>query len=385
LHRLTEAEVMRLAIRAEPRLRAAEAEVGVAKAEVIGATQLDNPSLEWEREAFIGSGPDTGSEDAVSLAIPLDLSGRRSARGALARSSVELARADVSLTRSAVVSRALRLYYGALAARQDAAIARQAVERLDEAARVLASRHQVGAVSGYDRLRLEIEVELARSRALEAASEEQRRAAVLGAVLGLERGQLELVGELTPNPAVVPGAAAGSTAARPSGRRMAAAISALNDAMEAAGRSWIPRLELRGGVRIGSADETRYGYIAGVALELPLLSHGQDLSSAASAKKSAVRERMAAEQRKASVETTDSSLWLVSSRQELARFDLAMAQRLERLQSGALASYREGARGLTELLDAQRTRTTVERRLLELRLTVKQAEVALRAARGELQ
>ena len=138
-------------------------------------------------------------------------------------------------------------------------------------------------------------------------------------------------------------------------------------------------------MHIGSGDPTAYGYVAGLSVEMPFFSHGQELSSVAGATHAAMQERIAARVRAAQADARGASLRLTTSREELARLETAMAPRLQRLESGALASYREGASGLTELLDAQRTRTAVERRLLELRLNAKYAELALRAARGKLQ
>lgn len=380
--RLTEADVIRLSVLAEPRLREAASRVALAEADAFAATLLKNPMLQWEREALPGSGANAGSQDALSLSLPLDLSGRRAARGAMARSAAELARADVQLARSDAAARALRVYYAALGARERGAIAGRAVQRLDEAARVLAARHREGSVSGYDRLRLDIEVELSRSRALQAGADERSATGTLGVLLGIDTTSLQLEGHLTPDAAVAAEAVADS---RPSHERMAVAMSALAEADDAASSAWVPRVTLRGGMQVASADETQLGYIAGIAVELPFLSHGQGLSRAVGARRAAVRERMAVDTQSARVDARGAALRLASARQELTRLQAALAPRLDQLDGGALASYREGVRGLTELLDAQRTRTEVELRLLELRLHAKHAEVALRAARGELQ
>ena len=58
---------------------------------------------------------------------------------------------------------------------------------------------------------------------------------------------------------------------------------------------------------------------------------------------------------------------------------------MERIQRAAESGYREGKGSVLQLLDARRARTAVELRRLELSLSVKQAEVALRASRGDFE
>jgi len=377
---LTEADVIRLSAVAEPALRVAQARVAQAQADAFAATLLDNPTLQWQRDALVGSAGE--AEDGLSISVPLDLSGRRSARQALSRSRAELGRAEVRLTRGAAAARALRAYHAAVAARQRVAIAQRAVQRLDEAARVLAARHREGSVSGYDRLRLELELELSRSRVQQAAAQERVARGTLGALLGTDVQPAQLPLQLASDPAVAPGDA---VQPRPSAQRMQQAMSALTDADRASESAWVPRIKLRGGLLLATADDTQLGYIAGIAVELPLLQSGQELPREVGAQRAEVRERIAADAYTAEVDARGASLQLEAARAELSRLKAAVADRLDRLDAGALASYREGVRGLTELLDAQRTRTEVELHMLALHHAAKRAEVALRAARGELQ
>ena len=81
---LTEADVIRLSA-------AKNADVAVARAEAFAVSAREtetglypNPSIAWEREHFPGS--DGSREDTVSMTLPIDISGRRSALTSLARS-----------------------------------------------------------------------------------------------------------------------------------------------------------------------------------------------------------------------------------------------------------------------------------------------------------
>src|SRR5688572_20077252 len=88
---LTEADVIRLSA-------AKNADVAVARAEALAVSAREtetglypNPSVEWEREHFPGS--DGSLEDTLSVTLPIDVSGRRSALTLLARSDTHAASA----------------------------------------------------------------------------------------------------------------------------------------------------------------------------------------------------------------------------------------------------------------------------------------------------
>jgi hypothetical protein len=76
---------------------------------------------------------------------------------------------------------------------------------------------------------------------------------------------------------------------------------------------------------------------------------------------------------------------LRAARAEVVRFDQSTRVRVELLERAALSGYREGDRSAVELVDAQRARTEVDRRVLELQLLAKSAELELRGARGDFE
>jgi cobalt-zinc-cadmium efflux system outer membrane protein len=383
---ITEDDVIRLARERDPRVALAGEDVAVAEAEALRASLYPDPSLAWSREHLPGAGADAGREDTFELSVSVDLSGRRPAGRALARSEVAAAQAMAARARREAVAAALLAFYDALAAERHAAIAGQAVARLDEAARVLGRRHEQGTASGYERTRLELEAELARSDLRQAEARAQAARAELALLLGIDAAGLALGGSLETG---VPGAAG---QARPdtvpksrSASLLERSVAEARDARAHARRAWVPLLSLSGGLRVADAGETRYGYVAGVALDLPLFSRGRDARAGAWA-----RVRLAQARARVAEQTTRRELLraqqeLTAAREELGRFGEATGERLALLERAAESGYREGERSLVELLDAQRARTAVDLRRLELELAARRAEVALRAARGELE
>src|SRR5690606_21673725 len=137
--------------------------------------------------------------------------------------------------------------------------------------------------------------------------------------------------------------------------------------------------------RLGVDDETRYGYVAGVAIELPLFSNGEGLRASASATQQFANAQAEAAERAFGVRQLTAEGELLQANAERRQLDEATAKRLERLALAARSGYQEGERSIVELLDAQRTQTQVQLRLLELAYKAKRAEIALRAARGEFE
>jgi cobalt-zinc-cadmium efflux system outer membrane protein len=374
---LTEAEVIRIAKTMAPEALAALAAIALAQAQETRAGLYPNPDLGLQREHVPGGDV---REDSILLTVPIELAGRRPAEQALARSETALARARAARTQSEAVAGALATFYEALAAEASVRIEKRAVARLDEAARVVGRRHEEGATSGYERARIELEAELSRSRLHGTQASARTVRATLAVLLGLEATGLALRGDLTTSEA-----ASTPASERPSIRLLQDAERQARDARSAAGFGWVPALSLTGGLRIAETTGTHYGYVAGLALSLPIFSHGQDLEAEASAREQLAATEALLARRVAHSREQRAREQLVSARQELARFQQTTSARVELLERAAESGYREGDRSTVELLDAQRARTDVDRRTLELELLAKHAEVDLRAARGELE
>lgn len=376
---LTETDVIRLARARSATVGVARAQVAVMQAAETSATLYPNPSLSWDRTHVPGGGLEGESEDTFALSLPIELSGARTARSALARSDTEAARADVSRARSHVTTRAVLVFYDAIHAERRADIVRRTVQRLQEAARVLDRRQSEGTASGYERTRLELELELAKSGLAEAMGRASSARAELGARLGIDAGSTPLRAELdVPAPSRAP-------VSRPSLRHDRAAAAEAARAVDGSASAWVPPVTVTGGLHVRRGLETRYGYVAGVSVALPLFARGQELRAEAQTRSRLSAARVTAAEQDAQVEIRKAESLLDSARRERARFRNAVGQRVDKLVRAAESGYREGERSVLELLDAERARAEVEGRRLDLSLAEKRADIVLRAARGELE
>lgn len=374
---LSEADVVRRVHATDPAVIAARAEVATAEAEVAATGRPPNPGVGWERESI----PGVGTEDSLTLTVPLDLGGRRTAERAFAKLDAARAQARVAQTRSAAVALAVGVFYEALAADREVTIDEAAVARLEVAAQAVQRRHEEGTTSGYERARLELELELAKSDLRQARARARGRRVELAALLGVDAGALKLHGSLTRSG----GAAEHTASERPSLRALRRAEAEAGSADDAASKAWVPELSLTGGLRIAQGDETRFGYVAGLSLALPVFTPPSLLAARAAAERERAAAQRRAVERDARVAEAGAREQWSATKAEIATLETATSTRVDLLERAVQSGYREGDRSVAELVDAQAARSRVERRRLALELAHKQAELRLRAARGEFE
>lgn len=386
---LREEEVILLARSRDLAALAAREAVSLAAAQEVEAGLYPNPVLDWSREQIGGSGGPglLGSEEALAVTVPIESSHRRRARRSLARAGTATARSDAARAQSRAVARALLVFYEALAAQQRVEIARRHLDRLAEATRVLERRHLEGTASGYERIRVELEAELAGSELREAAARELRHRQELALLLALAPGSVELAGELAPAaaPESPPDALSEAAGSLLSLDLLRASLAYLGSAKESAERAWLPGISLTGGLRRAIPEEARQGFVVGISVPLPLLSRGQELRAEAEARYRFLEAQLQSAEQSARIEILRAVGEFTLSNEELARFDETTAERTARLIRAAESGYREGRMSILELLDAERARAAVELRRLDLALAARRAEIALRAARGDFE
>lgn len=383
---LTAAEFLARFEKSDPRFEVLEAKVQAVRAGVTAARVLPNPSVAFDREEIFPSGGGV-AENSLRLAWPIDVSGRRSLRVDAAEAGVQAARSEAAAERVELVLQALGAYY-------DAAFARHRVETLDKGQKALSGlveivqkRAKAGEASGYDQKRLE----------LERAANDDLMATAEGELLAARRRLGTLVGD----PAAaydasdrlalpaLPGARDALSASALGGRADYKALvlrgTQAERELSASRRGWVPALVLTGGLKTAevAAGDTAYGYVAGIAVSVPLFDSGQaERERAHAGKRLALAERRVLEQRvpafaRAAHEQLERKL------AQAKRFAGTQLDKVDDLVRVAEVSYREGERpSIFELLDAYRTARDVRLRDLELRHGAKLAELELWRALG---
>ncbi len=376
-----EGEVIRLAAENNPESEVFGQAIAVQDATSEQAALRQNPELSWERE-HLPFGSQAESEDAVVLSVPINRSPSQKVARALARSEGALAQGAAVRNRSAVVRRALELFYVGIAQERRIEIEQEAGLRLAEAARIVARRREEGGVSGYDLARVQLESELAHSRVQEAKTAHASLRIQLSRMLGMKAASLKLSGSLQPRTTLDAPLASGES---PALIALRAAAGFSEEASKQADRLWIPVVSVSAGITIAQSHDTNVGYVAGLSFPLPLWTESGAQRAKARAHHRLATAKIEAMRAQRALESAATMQTLQGLRTEAKRFREATATQVLALQRTAESGYREGERTLVELLDASRTRLSIQARQLELDLAIKQAEVLLRASKGEFE
>ncbi|SEH11554.1 outer membrane protein, cobalt-zinc-cadmium efflux system [Sphingopyxis sp. YR583] len=357
---LTLDEAVVLAGGSAPAAEAASAGVDAADAGRRIAGLRPNPALAVEVENFVGTGPYSGVNGAdvtASVAIPIELGGKRQARIGVADAEAFRARLAQSIAGADIRLQVTELYIEAAAAEVRVAVAEDRFRIAGDTARAATIRVQAGRASPLEQERAEV----ARLTAEADAGKARRIADAVRANLGRRIGR-PATGPI--DVAVLGGPGRGAMGPpRPATATGTLALAAADadlkiaDAGVAFARSQrVPDLTVGPGVRRIEATND-VAAIFSVSVPLPLLNNGRAAVDQASAnrRRADARRRMTVldvEQQIAEVEVEAQNAAEAAHVASGPALSAAMeAARIARI------GYREGKFGQLELLDAERVLT----------------------------
>lgn len=381
---LDEDEAVRRAL-ARPALEdELRARVDLARADEIAARRWPNPVASWSHEQLRASAA-TERQDIAVLSQRFDLSGRRGLRGDAAGRRVEAAGAGAELLRLDVEAEARRAFTDALAQERRVAVLRGAVDRLEGVAAAVARRAASGDVAGYDRRRVERERVTVLGRLDVEEGALARARARLAAVTGARdpSAPLALRGDLTAAaPPPLP-TLAERLSSRPDLRALELEARSGDLEARAAGRWFVPDVELGGGLKtVDSGSRRDSGFAAALTIPIPLFARERDERLRGDARARAARGRLslaldAARGGLAGLHAEATRLAAAAARyRESGVADAAMLLRI------AEAAYRGGEVGVLELIDAYRAALDAEISLVELEWAARRARIDLDRTSG---
>lgn len=353
---LTLARALEIASESAPSLDAAAADLRAAKAARTVAGLRPNPSLNLEAENVAGTGPYNGFnslETTASLALPIELGGKRSARIAVAD-----ARSRQSAVQSAIAEADLKLavtraYVEAAAAERRIGIARDQARIAGEVLRAAEIRVRAGRASPIEIQRADV----ARINATAAAERATRLGASSRFTLEQRIGQpvpggldMDWFTTVTPRGDGLRARADGSLSLAVADAELAVAEAGIGLARS----QRISDITLGAGARRFEASGDMAAVFS-VSIPLPLRNNGR----AAVAQATAERDRTEAQRRSAALDLRQA---IAEAEAEAANAAvtaatangpaLAAAEEAARI---ARIGYREGKFSQLDLLDAERT------------------------------
>lgn len=370
-----------------PRYQAYKADVDVAKAEMVEARVLPNPSVTLAvlvlNSGFNQNGVGTYYANAT---LPLLIGGQRRMRMRTARSGVRAAEAMLAADYHELAHEARALYVELQADQSRVLVHDAALEDLEHLQEVIVARRESGFETDYGTLRIEVEIAAWNARRAEAEAAVQDTSGRLGVLLGLPdlnpeaEGDLGLVG--------VRGSAADLW--RDIERAQPEIVAAKRNEAYAARTIDLAKRERWPVPTVNAGTVVIQNYYSvstqfGVTVPIPLFDWGQGaIARAKSRTKRATREKEAV------ISATKAELeralaLLRHSKYVLATFDADVRAKLPRLEQMAEDSFRAGEADLIELLDATRTRFEIELARIDLLEAAVESEVDVLAVTGRIE
>ncbi|MCK9908179.1 TolC family protein [Microbacteriaceae bacterium K1510] len=162
---LTLQQALKRALAANPRLTAAERDLGIAEGRSLQARAIPNPELSADAENVLGSGPYRGTqslETTLQLSQLVELGGKRDARIAAGLAEVDAAAWQRRATRLEVLSETAVGFIQVLSEQRRIQILSDHVTALDRLQPLLQRRVEAGASSQPEVLRTQVAADLVR-------------------------------------------------------------------------------------------------------------------------------------------------------------------------------------------------------------------------------
>jgi len=376
---LSRAEARRRALEANPAIAGALAGVAAADGAWRQARAFANPELAVEVEDFGGTLPhDAPVQTTVGIVQSVEWFSKRAARVEAADAARRVAALDAVAARRDVAAEVDRRFAALVGAQERLAIARENAGTAREVTAAVAALAGAGEVSAIEEVRARGDEGLA---AIDLAGAERdlelaRRAlAELWGDAGAEVGTAVREPESDQD---VPGregvlAAVGGL---PDLARWEAEIAVQEALLARARRQALPDVAVSVGSRSWSGSGAR-GFVAGVALPIPLLTqHGGARAEAAARLEQARHARRAAEARTRAAAAAAHER-LLRAREEARRLREEVAPGAEEVYAALGEGYRRGKLPLIDLLEARRA-------LAAIRLRVVEAETGVAVAAADL-
>lgn len=369
-----------------PALRGADAAARAADAGVEVAGLRPNPTLSIEAENVLGSGRYSGfggAERTVSLAVPLELGGKRQARINVAQAERAAAGIGLTAARADLAQRVTEAFVRLAAARRRQEITRSALDWAERAAYVAQERVRAGKVSP---------IEEQRAQVLKLGAETRLGKSVRA--LALAQADLaQLTGDAAPAivapwfdtvapMASVEAASTGQPSLAVASTRAQLAIA--NARVDAARRDRIPDLTLTAGTR-RYGDSPDKAAVLGLSIPLPLFNSG----SSALRRARAEADKAIAERDAAAIDAQQALAHAVAEvadaravAQTASGPALAAAQEAARI---ARLGYAEGKFPQLEMIEAERSLAEMRETALDALTDYHLAQVRLAWLQGSIQ
>lgn len=365
-----------------PDLAAAAEEVRAKEGDARQAALWPNPELIGEAENFGGTGEKKSfetTEYTVSLAQPLDVSGKIKRRATAADYERLLAGWDYETKRLDLITSTRKAYAELVAAQRKVELTKELARLADELANAVGARVQAGKVSPVEGTRTEVVTAAARSEAFRAEKELATARTALAALWGDTSATFGgAVRDADANAdALPPEALEASLADAPEAARWSDEIALRQAELELARATVFPDVTASFGAR-HFAENDDNALVAGLSVPLPVIDRKQGAIAAAVSRRTEAERRRVAVLARQKAEFQAAYDALRSAQISVRSLEERIIPSARSVFAATTTGYQSGKFSFIDLLDAQRT-------LFESEVQGVEARADLAKARADLE
>jgi outer membrane protein, heavy metal efflux system len=384
---LTLAVARERALAASPAIQAIAAQAAAAEGAYRQSRAFANPSLGVEVEDFGGTLPAEAGQRTISLTQGIEWFGKRSARVQAAALALDVAARDLERARRDLLAEVDRGFSALLGAQERLAIAEENGATAREVTDAVSALVAAGEVSPVELSRAEGDAALAEIDRSSAAQDVELARHALGRLWGdADPPPERAVGEFATE-AKIPDRAEllGRLAELPDLRRWDAELERQESLHTLAQRQALPDLEVSVGSRTYGAKGA-HGYVAGLALPIPLLTQYAGARAEAAALAEQARLARRAEETALRAAALSACATLTRALDEVRVLRDTVLPRAASVYEALSEGYRRGKFPLLDLLEARRALAAARLRFVDARerLAVAAADLRRFAPAGEV-
>ncbi len=378
-------DILAAALTHSPTLAGAEGLVKQSHGQQVTAGAYPNPSVSGTAGRGAIRDPSTGTritERTVTVEQPLEWTGKRQARQDAANAGAAGAAAILEETRLTLSADVKIAFYSVLFAQRDADLAAQNVNLVEEVLRTVKARVAAGEATSFDTMKAGVEVQKARKEVARTQNTLLVAKARLNTLTAGSLGkQFSIQGDfLAPRYDLdVDQLAAKAFEQHPTMRRAAKLAEQADHTVRYERESRMPNVSVQGSYHREAGDES---LTAGLSVPLPLWYRREgEIETALGTKHRADAERLRAhiELEQAVTQHTQE---VRTAQDQLVVFETGLLKQAEQTLTVARTSFRQGAAGLLDVLDAQRVYRQTLLEYAQVRADLSIALVRLERALG---
>lgn len=384
--KLTERAAIGYALERPAFLQTENARISIADSLVLEKSMLPNPVVAINHDD--ASVPDGRAEElSVTVSQTFDISGRRALGREAAETRLQATKFDVKSLQLKTIIDVRRTFADALYRQQQLEAHKIWLKRIKSMTETVSHLAGAGEASGYDKRRLEREVQIAQTRLSATEADASRSRALLAGLIARPISQSDtLDGSLIPDTLPALEMLASNIARHPDFASLEAQAAAFERDRQAANRLKVPDVTL--GLGTKNRQEPRFadnGLMLSMSLPIPVFNFGQAQEQHAKSQAMMAQAERSLRLSRAQAELTgvwDQAMQLREAALSFQNKSVTDSQALSRI---AEASYRAGEGSLLELLDAYRSELEANAMQLDLSLRARLARIELDALTGVTQ